>query len=88
MTPNPLAPEQLHSVKLIRRLRQKGWTLEAIAERLDVSIASVWRWEQAEINHRNGWDRDKVSFPHATASRRMMPILKRMVALKARRVGR
>lgn len=91
MTPNPLAPEQLQCVKFIARLREKGWTLKAIADRVDASFTSIWRWEQAELAHRNDWERsagDGIAFPSPSASRRMLPILKRMVAQKARRVGR
>ena len=91
MTPNPLTAEQVQCVTLIARIRHKGWTLEAIAGRLDVAITSVWRWEQAEMAHRHNKEResaDGISFPHATASRRMLPILRKMAKLKARRVGK
>lgn len=45
LTPNEKRKE---FVKMLRELREKGWTIDTLARDLSCSRASIWRWTTYE----------------------------------------
>jgi len=78
--------QTMNEVQLaIAKLQEKGWTVAALADKLDQSISTVEKWKSGERNPANS--KSVIEMMHHIAKQKRVP-KKRRYAKGSRRYGK